>query len=133
MLKVKYTPFPGMLVEVEGRDLAEIFKELGPVQEVLHNDTCGKCGGKRIRLVHRLADGKHDVYELMCETPGNNKIPCGAKLSLGKSSEGNLFPRRYEQEKGSDNKWKKKVVDGKTVYLPNKGWVRWDAAQNKNV
>ncbi len=126
-MEIFYRPSPEITIKVEARGIQEMFQELGPLQEVLGgNSKCGKCGGDKIRMVHRKADGKYDVYELLCETPGPNG-PCGSKLSLGHNDLGNLFPRRYEQTKGDDGKWKPKLdADGKKIWLPNKGWVRWN-------
>lgn len=131
-MEVFYRPSPELTIKVEARGVEEMFQAIGPLQEVLGgNCKCGKCGGEKIRMVHRKTPDGHDVYELMCVTPNSNGIPCGAKLSLGKSSEGNLFPRRYEQAKGADGKWSPKLdADGKKVWLPNKGWVKWDAKAN---
>lgn len=132
-LKVYYKPNNSLTIEVEGRDLADIFKTLAPVQEVLNNCKCGKCGGEKIRMVHRLADNKHDVYELLCETLQGNGLPCNAVLALGNTGD-SLFPRRYALEQDEKNKWVKKLdAEGKTVWLPNNGWVRWDAKQQKYV
>lgn len=123
-LEVFFRPTPTLTVKAECRDVEDVFKTLGPLQEVLNNCTCGKCKKSDIRLVHRKADGKYDVYELLCES-------CGAKLALGKNDQGNLFPRRYEQD--PDDPKKPKMVDGKKVWLPNEGWVKWDSKQNKYV
>ena len=134
-LEVYYKPSNSITVKAEGRDLMDVFKILGPVQEVLNNDTCGKCGGKKIRMSHRKTpEGGHDIYEMVCETKQEGRgMACNSKLSLG-NKDGTLFPRRYEQEKGSDNKWHKKLdAEGKTVWLPNNGWVRWDTQQKKYV
>ncbi len=127
MLEVYYRPTAELTIKVEAKDLDDVFKLIGPVQEVLGNNTvCGKCGGTKIRMVHRKADGKYDVYELACEK-------CGAKLALGKNEMGNLFPRRYPQEK-IDGSWKPKLdADGKKVWLPNNGWVKWDNKTNSYV
>ena len=132
-MEVTYKPSTNLLIKVECRGIEEMFQALGPIQEVLGGNTkCGKCGGEQIRLIHRLADNKHDVYELMCVTAGENGIPCNSKLSLGKSGT-NLFPRRYEQEK-VEGEWKPKVDgDGNKVWLPNSGWVRWDNKLGKHV
>jgi hypothetical protein len=124
MLEVSWRPNPDMMIKIEGRDLKDVFKALGPVQEVLGHNKCGKCGGTKIRMVHRNADG-HDFYELMCEN-------CSAKLSLGQSTDGKLFPRRYEQDE-KDPKKPKTDNEGKVVYLPDGGWVKWDFKQKKNV
>lgn len=127
-IELFYKPNNHLTIKVECRSVEDIFKELGPIQEVF-NEKCGKCGCDNIRpLARRTADDKHDVYELVC-------TKCGAKLSIGKSLDGNLFPRRYEQELDeSTKKWVPKTdKDGKRAYLPDNGWVRWDSKAGKNV
>jgi DNA-directed RNA polymerase subunit RPC12/RpoP len=121
-IEVFFRPNPQVTIKVECRDAEDIFKQVGPLQEVLNNCKCGKCGKENIRMVHRKADGKYDVYELLCED-------CGSRLALGKNDQDNLFPRRYEQD--PDDKKKPKMLDGKKVWLPNNGWVKWDTQQNK--
>lgn len=131
-MEVFYRPTNELTIKVEVRGVEEMFQALGPIQEILGECKCGKCGGKSIRLLHRKAD-KHDVYELLCETPGANGIACNAKLALGKNSDNNLFPRRYEQHQ-VDGKWVPKLdADGNKVWLPNNGWIRWDSRQQKYV
>ena len=124
-MKVYYKPTPQLTVEIEAADIKELFKELGPVQEVLGPTTCicGKCQCIDIRLLHRK-QGKFDFYELMCTKKG-----CGAKLALGQNDAGNLFPRRYQQDP-NDNK-KPLKVDGKTQWLKDNGWLRWQDQSNE--
>lgn len=124
-LEVFYRPTADLTIKAECRDIEDVFKTLGPLQEVLGgNCECGKCKGTKIRLSHRKADGKFDVYELLCET-------CHAKLALGKNDQGNLFPRRYEQD--PDDPKKPRMKDGKKVWLADNGWVKWDRESGKNV
>lgn len=124
-LEVTFRPNPNMTIKAECRDIEEIFKVVGPLQEVLGNGTCGKCKKNNIRVSHRKADGKYDVYELVCGD-------CGAKLALGKNTEdGTLFPRRYEQD--PDDPKKPLLRDGKKVWLPDNGWIKWDSKLGKYV
>lgn len=127
-MKITYKPTPNISVEIEARGIEEMFQTVGPIQEVLGgNCTCQKCKQSKIRMVHRKADNKFDVYELLCES-------CGARLSLGKNDMGNLFPRKYEQAKNSEGQWKPKLDgDGKKVWLPDGGWVKWDRTAGKYV
>lgn len=130
-LNVSYQATPDVEITAECNDLQEIFKTLGPIQEILgHNWKCGKCGGKKIRFVYRKTNEGHDVYELLCETPieNNPKFICGHKLHLGQNqADRQLFPRRYDQEKNSDGKWVKKLDEkGNVVYFNNNGWVKWN-------
>ena len=137
-MEIYYKPTADLTIKAEVRGIEEIFQTLGPLQEVFNSAVCGKCGGKNIRFMHRKADGKYDIYEFMCESEYTDdhgrKRTCYAKLSLGQNDMGNLFPRRYEQEKGEDGKWRPKVdADGNKVWLPDSGWVRWDKKEGKYV
>lgn len=123
-MEVFYRPSAKITIKAECRDIEDVFKTIGPLQEVMDSCKCGKCGSDHIRFVHRKADGKYDVYELECQN-------CRAKLALGKNDEGNLFPRRYEQD--PDDKKKPLFKDGKKVWLPDNGWMKWDSQQGKNV
>ena len=140
-MKVKYQATDKIEVEIEASNIKEVFETLGPIQEVIGNCRCGKCGGTNIRFIHRKS-GKFDYYELLCQTPVqrqgqdgtiivNKNLSCGAKLSLGSNEAGNLFPRKYEQD--PDDKTKPLMKDGKKVWLPNEGWVRWDKTKEKYV
>jgi len=122
-LEIFFRPTPDITIKADCKDIDDVFKTIGPLQEVFHNSTCGKCKSTKIRYVARKAD-KFDVFELYCES-------CGAKLALGKNDSGNLFPRRYEQDPADPKK--PRMVDGKKVWLPNEGWVRWDASKEAYV
>ena len=129
-MEVFYRPSPEISIKVEARGVEEIFQELGPLQEVFgKNCKCGKCGGTKIRMVHRKAGDKFDVYELLCETKNEKGHSCNARLALGKNDSGNLFPRRYEQDP-NDKKKAKLDADGNKIWLPNQGWVKWDKNAN---
>lgn len=133
-INVTFKPRHDMTFNVECRSSQEVFQKVGPMQEVFGNNTCGKCGGHDIRLVHRTDDEGNDYYEFLCETlirnnkPDKTGFPCRAKLALGETKKGKtLFPKRYATEKDSDgNTVTKTDADGNTVYLPDNGWVRWD-------
>lgn len=105
----------GLLFEVEGsRSERALFEEIAHIQEVFDQD-CGKCQSTDIRLVVRDAESKDGkkckYYEMRCKS-------CGAKLAFGLHQEGNtLFPKRKGEE----------------GYLPDNGWTKWDASQNKAV
>lgn len=123
-MKIIYQPTPKIIIEVEVRDVQEMFDKVGPLQELMESCKCGKCGGTDIRFLHR-EQGGFDYYELVCQERNDSGIPCGAKLSLGQDLKTkNLFPRRYAQDP-SDKK-KPLMKDGKKVWLPNNGWVRWN-------
>lgn len=136
-MEIFFKPNNDITIKSEVRDVEEIFKTLGPLQELFNAARCGKCGGTKIRFIHRKAD-KYDVYEFLCENQltddHGRKKNCSAKLSLGKNELGNLFPRRYEQEKGEDGRWQPKLTaDGQKTWLPDGGWVRWDRQAKKHV
>lgn len=135
-MEIFYKPSPNITIKVEARGMEEMFQALAPIQEVLGNNTCcGKCGSNQVRLSHRKTpDNKHDLYEIVCEGVNDNGFSCNAKLALGKNNMGNLFPRRYKQEKQKDGSWQPATDnDGKRVYLPDNGWVRWDSKKEDYV
>lgn len=116
-MEVFFRPTPDLTIKIECRDVEDIFKQLAPLQEVLTNCKCGKCKKDKVRLLHRtVGDKNYDVYEILC-------VSCGAKLQLGNNGD-SLFPRRYEQD--PDDPKKPLMKDGKKVWLPNNGWIKWD-------
>lgn len=122
-MEVFYRPNAQFTIKLEVEDAKELFEELGPLQEIFAECECGKCKCTNIRFVHRNVD-KFDYYELQCEN-------CGAKLSLGQDQKSKqLFPRKYEQDPADP---KKPLLDhdGKKVWLPSGGWLKWDT--NKGV
>ena len=131
---VKYRANPDLMIELECADIYELFKELSPIQEVMESMTCGKCGGKDIRFVHRVSsDGKKnfDYYEFHCHSPihrNGKTVPCKAILVLGNNGT-SLYPRRYKVENGEPVL----DADGNKVWLPDNGWVRWDHQKKEFV
>lgn len=123
-MEVYYRPSDQVTIKLDVKDVESMFQELGPLQEVFESAECGKCQCKKIRVMHRRPD-KFDFYELLCTNPN-----CGARLSLGKNDQGNLFPRRYEQDE-KDPKVPKLDANGKKVWLPNNGWVRYNSKTSK--
>lgn len=123
-LKVFYRPNPKFTVEVDAKDVEDMFKQTGRLQEVFEACKCGKCEKSNIKFLHRVADD-YDFYELVC-------LDCNAKLSFGNSKEQGLFPRRYKQDPKDP---KKPLLDenGKKVWLPDHGWQRWDAKKGEYV
>lgn len=123
-MEVFFRPTPDLTIKIECRDVEDIFQQLAPLQEVLTNCKCGKCGCDKVRLLHRVVgDKNYDVYEILC-------TKCGAKLQLGNNGKA-LFPRRYEQD--PDDPKQPLMKDGKKVWLPDNGWIKWDAKQGKHV
>ena len=123
-IEVFYKPSPDLTLKFDCSDIKDVFKQVGPVQEILTGASCGKCKSTAIRFVHRTDDDGHDYFELLC-------THCGAKLAIGQSKN-RLFPRRYKQDPND----KKKALldhDGNKVWLPNNGWVKWDSTKNDYV
>lgn len=102
-MKVRYEISDKMTIEIEGQTQKGIFEELGTLQEVFGEDTCGKCKSQSVRFQVRVVND-NTFYELKCND-------CGAALSYGCHKKGDtLFPKR----KDSEGNW-----------LDNKGWVKW--------
>lgn len=109
-MKLNYTTANGRLsVELEGETQCDLFEELGSFQEVFDQCQCGKCQSTNLRFVTRVVDD-NPYHELKCND-------CHAKLQFGKNKKGGgLFPKRKD-----DN-----------GFLPDNGWVRWNAEKRKN-
>lgn len=117
-----YRPNPKLTIQFTFKDTEEYMTTMHALSEVLSEDTCGKCKKRNILPVVRTVD-KYTYRELKCQD-------CGATLQFGKQQDGSgLYPRRYEM----DGKEPKLDKDGKRIYLPNNGWVRWDAKLEKYV
>jgi len=122
VMKITYQVTPDTLVEFEAADQEEYLKRRHMIEEVMCEDTCGKCKGKKITAQVRTK-GDFTYHELKCK----NK-DCGAVLQFGKTKSG-LYPRRKEM----DGTKPKLDANGKPIWLPNDGWIKWDNAQNKYV
>ena len=109
-MKINYTTTNGRITaEFDADSHRDLFKEINRFQEVFEEDTCGKCGGTNIKFVVRTVDD-NEYFELRC-------ADCGARLSFGANKKGGgLFPKR----KDADGSW-----------LPNNGWVKWNAKLGK--
>ena len=107
-MKISYTTKNGRIkAEFDGESPKELFTEINKFQEVFEEDTCGKCGGQDVKYIVRTVDD-NQYYELRC-----GSIKCAARLSFGVNKKGGgLFPKR----KDGDGKW-----------LPDNGWVKWNA------
>lgn len=113
-MKINYTSSTGRLTfEVEGENQKSIFGELARFQEVFEHPVCGKCNSDYLRFIVRNV-GDNDFYEIHCMNP-----KCRARLAFGqhKGKEGTLFPHR----KNSSGEW-----------LPNGGWVKFNAQTGKD-
>jgi len=112
-MKAHYKSTTGrLLVEVEAKNVKELFEQLADVQEILDADSrCGACGSDQVRFAVRHVD-IFKYFEMHCHGDG-----CGARLSFGQLREGGgLFPKRK---------------DDRGEMLPNRGWQRYIAGQRR--
>lgn len=101
-------------IGVEAEKMTDAFKDLSNLEEVFGISCCGKCGCEDLTHVVRKDTEENEYYELRC----TNKN-CRAKLSFGVHKKGGgIFPKR----KDKDDKW-----------LPDGGWMKWDAEKKKEV
>lgn len=105
LMKLTYTTKNGRVkVELEGESQKDIFEAISKFQEVFDETNCGKCQSENLRFVVRNVDDNL-YYELRC-------LDCGARLSFGVHKKGGgLFPKRKDGDK----------------WLPDGGWVKWNA------
>jgi hypothetical protein len=90
-------------VEVDGKDVKDVFGQLAGAVEVFSHSTCGACGSKNTAPVVRENQG-NTFYEMRCQS-------CGACLAFGqKKNDGTLFPKR----KDKNGNW-----------LDGSGWVKF--------
>ena len=101
-------------IGVEADKMTDAFKDLSNLEEVFGVSTCGKCGCEDLTHVVRKDTEENEYYELLC-----TNRDCRAKLAFGVHKKGGgIFPKR----KDKDDKW-----------LPDGGWMRWDADKKKEV
>jgi len=115
-MKVKYnSPNGKFAIDIEGEEMVDIFEKIGHVQDVFDETKCIKCGNENLKFTIRRNKDDDPFYELRC---GDIKT-CGAKLQYGPHKKGGtLFPKR-------------KDADGN--FLPDDGWIKWDASKKCNV
>lgn len=115
-MKVVYTTNDGRLTaEIEGGTQAELFENLADFQDVFENTVCTKGGetSDDVRFIVRKDEEDNKYYELRV----NSGPLKGTKKSFGCHKKGGgLFPRNKDKE----GKW-----------LPDNGWVRWNAQTQK--
>lgn len=122
-MKIQVKVTPKVLIEAEGNTHTELFAQIAELQEIFGQGKCGKCECEDLRFVVREVDG-NSFYELRCQNP-----KCRAVLSFGQNKDGakkgNLFPHIKENKKGT--------IMGLEpgTYLPNGGWLRYDAKTQK--
>lgn len=114
---------PNLSIDVEADSAKAVFEGISDAQATFEDSECGACKGKDIKYVVReVEDNK--FYEIHCMN-----YKCRAKICYGHSKDGKkMYPKRYEV----DGKGKaKKDKDGKSIYLPNNGWVKYVAEETK--
>lgn len=115
-MKINYTTNDGkMTVELEGTTQQELFAALAEFQEVFEDNTCikGDESSSNVRFrVRNVDDNKY--FEKVCVQPGvlRNVRKSYGQLKVG----GGLFPKN----KDKDGNW-----------LPDNGWVKWNADSGK--
>lgn len=114
-MKLQFTTADGrMTVEIEGSKLTDLFEGVARFQEVFEDNTATKGGetSNDVRYVVREVDG-NKYYEKRV----NSGPLRGVKKSYGVHKVGGgLFPK----SKDADDKW-----------LPDNGWVRYNATTGK--
>lgn len=119
-MKVRYTTQCGRIgAEFEGDSQADIFRQIASFQEVFESAlVCrkNKMESKDIRFVVRQDKDENEYFEARVISGPL----AGTKKSYGqyKKPKGGLFAR----SKDSDGNW-----------LPDNGWVKWDADKEKEV
>jgi hypothetical protein len=123
-MKVTQTLENGITIHAEGENTIEVFEQLAELTEVFGEPNAVK-GGETAPYIFRVRTvGTDKFYELY-----SAKLK-GAKLLYGCSKEAKkLYPKRMK----TDNKGKAiKGDDGKGIYLPDRGWVRWNRETGQN-
>jgi hypothetical protein len=91
------------VVEVEGKDVKDVFGQLSGAVEVFGNANCGCCRSTAVVPNVRENQG-NTYYEMRC-------TQCGATLGFGqRKADGALYPRRKDKN---------------GEYLENGGWVKF--------
>lgn len=123
MLRVSYRINDKTTIHAEGENTADVFEKLAKLQEVFgethaikYFKTDKEMRGKDLIYRVREHDG-NKFYELYCPS-------IQAKLPFGMNKEtGDIYPKRLK----TDDKGKAvKDENGKAVYLPDRGWRRWN-------
>ena len=128
-LEVTVRLSPSVFIKTEASDMEGVVAAAAPLQEVanVYSKGCQKCKrnkkpGDNIRFNSRTVE-KFTYSELLCND-------CGAKLSFGKNSDGNLFARWYEQD--PNDPAQALMKDGKKVPLPDGGWLKFNPETKTN-
>lgn len=109
-MKVQYR-VGNAVVEVDGKDVKDVFSQLSGAVEVFGNAGCGACGGTTVVPNVREVQG-NTYYEMRC-------TQCGASLAFGqRKADGALYPKR----KDKDGQW-----------LDNGGWVKFRKRETEDT
>jgi len=103
-------------LEVEAESIKDIVDKLTHIKEAIGPEPCGKCKSTDTFPQSRMVED-NTFYEIRCQK-------CGAILPLGLSkADQNLYKKRMKTDKKG-----KAVKDnnGKAIYLPNNGWLKWN-------
>jgi hypothetical protein len=125
-MQVSQTLGNGTVVTAEAETIIELWEQLSKLTEVFGEPDAVKGSDVGKDLVHRVRkQGKFKFYELYCPS-------LKAKLEFGVGDEenkGNLYPKRMKTGAGG-----KAVKDdnGKGIYLPDRGWIRWNRETGQN-
>lgn len=105
-MKVQYKVGNAVL-EVEGKDVKDVFTQLNSAVEVFGNSTCGACRSSSVVPMVREHQG-NTYFEMKC-------TQCGSALSFGqRKADGQLYPKRKDKE---------------GEYLEANGWVKFSKRQ----
>jgi hypothetical protein len=116
----------GLVVTAQGETIVEVWEELAKLTEVFGEKRATKGSDAGTDLVYTVrVQGKFKFYELTCPS-------IKAKLAFGVGdgeNKGNLYPKRMKTGAGG-----KAVKDseGKGIYLPDRGWFRWNRETGEN-
>src|SRR5688500_3373859 len=115
-MKAIFEAYGCLKFEVEGDKLPSVMKEVGAIVDAIGHEACGKCDSEFTFPNVREVQGD-TFWEIKCQK-------CGAVLQLGLHKEDQVL---YKKRMKVDGKGKAlKGEDGKALYLPNKGWLKWN-------
>lgn len=123
-MKVTQTLENGITIHAEGENTMEVFEQLAELTEVFGEPNAIKDGQTAPYIFRVRTVGTDKFYELY-----SPKLK-GAKLVYGCSKEGKkLYPKRMKTD------YKGKAVkdeNDKAIYLPDRGWTRWNPETKTN-
>jgi len=115
-MEALYKLSPSVTVKVEAGNMMELVDNLTSIRESIGSEPCGKCKSVDTFPNARTVSD-NTFYEIRCND-------CGAVLQLGvNKNDKKLYKKRMK----TDGKGKAvKDKNDKAVYLPNKGWLKWN-------